>query len=134
MQHPAAIIFFDGVCNLCNASVQYVLKRDTKNVFQFASLQSDYSQQFFKEHNYTHISDSLVLYSDNKFYTESTAALRIAKQLRFPANLWFICIVIPAPLRDIFYRYIAKHRYSWFGKKDTCMVPSKEIANKFLDA
>ncbi|HET8962349.1 MAG TPA: DCC1-like thiol-disulfide oxidoreductase family protein [Chitinophagales bacterium] len=133
MNNEPVIIFFDGVCNLCNASVQYVLKRDKKNIFHFAALQSDFTKNFFHQKQFVPKTDSIVLYYNNTFYTESTAALYIAKQLRFPANIWYIFIVIPTPIRNAVYKLIASVRYKWFGRRDSCMMPSKDTANKFLD-
>lgn len=133
MKDVHAIIFFDGVCNLCNSSVQYVLKRDKKNVFRFAALQSEFTKRFFSDRQFRPKTDSIVLYYDNAFYTESTAALKIARHLQFPSNLWYVCIIIPAPLRNALYRLVAKSRYKWFGRRESCMMPSPETANKFMD-
>jgi predicted DCC family thiol-disulfide oxidoreductase YuxK len=128
------VILFDGVCNLCNASVQFVIKRDKKKQFFFASLQSRYA----KENLPSEFSDeaalqSIVLKDDDKIKTKSSAVLTIAKSL---SGLWpalFIFIIIPKFLRDWVYDFIARNRYKWFGKKDQCMIPSTELKSRFLD-
>lgn len=124
------IILFDGICNFCDASVQFIMKRD-KGAFKFTSLQSDIGQELVARHKLQGI-DSLVLIEDDKAYTRSTAALRIAKRLK---GLWaalYIGIIIPKPLRDPLYDLFAKNRYRWFGKKDACMLPTKEERARFL--
>jgi predicted DCC family thiol-disulfide oxidoreductase YuxK len=128
------LIIFDGVCNLCNASVQYVIKHDKKNMFLFTALQSDVGQQIIKEHHIdTTKTDSIILYSEErKLSHKSTAALNIAKHLGFPTNLITVFFIIPAFIRNWVYDYIAKNRYKWYGKRDSCMTPTPELQNKFL--
>ena len=124
------IILFDGVCNLCNASVNFVLKNDTKNQFKFASLQSDAAQQLllqFKVKNDKNHLDRIILIKNKTVYDKSTAALLIIKQLKFPFSLGFVFIIIPKFIRDYIYDIIAKNRYKWFGKKNTCRVPTDEF-------
>ena len=120
------IILFDGVCNLCNSSVNFIIDRDKKNVYKFASLQSETGQKLLGRFGLNNKEfDSVVLISDDKFYSKSSAALRIVKE--FPV-LWkalYILILIPPPLRNIFYDIIAKNRYRWFGKNDSCRMPSE---------
>lgn len=128
-----AIIFFDGVCNLCNSSVQFVLKRDKKHHFVFAALQSDVARDILLQYP-TKITekDSILLLQDKKLYAESTAALLIAKQF---SGIWKLLQgfwIVPKFARDFIYRWIAKNRYKWFGKRETCMIPSKEISQRFL--
>ncbi|MFN3939753.1 MAG: thiol-disulfide oxidoreductase DCC family protein [Chitinophagales bacterium] len=130
--HP--IIFFDGVCYLCNASVQYILQRDKKDVFRFAALQSDFTASFFRAKQFVPDTDSIVLYSNNHFYTQSTAALKIASMLPVPAKLWYICIVVPPFIRNPVYNWIAKNRYRWFGRTESCMIPSTNVSYKFIDS
>ncbi|MFC4386875.1 thiol-disulfide oxidoreductase DCC family protein [Gracilibacillus marinus] len=127
------IILFDGICNLCNHSVQFIIKRDPKAKFQFASLQSDIGQKLRKEYNIQDKTDSVVLIEGKNYYVESTAALRIAKQLKGMYPLLYCFIIIPKPIRDLFYRYIAKNRYKWFGKKDSCMLPTKGMKERFKE-
>ncbi len=129
------LILFDGVCNLCNSSVQYVIKHDKKNVFLFAPLQSNIGQTLIKKHNIdSNKIDSVLLYTPEKGITyKSTAALKIGSQLGFPTNLMVIFLIVPAIIRNWFYDFIAKNRYKWYGKKDACMIPSPELEGKFLD-
>ncbi|WP_179375648.1 thiol-disulfide oxidoreductase DCC family protein [Winogradskyella wichelsiae] len=130
------LILFDGVCNLCNASVLYVIKRDTKHKFLFAPLQSAIGKQIIKKFNIdTEETDSILLYNPlkKKLSYKSTAALLVAKYLGFPINLLTVFLVLPSFLRNWVYNYIAKNRYKWYGKKEACMIPTPELNSKFLD-
>lgn len=128
------IILFDGICNLCNQSVQFVIEHDNKNQFQFASLQSDFGQNFLKENNLDATQfDSVVFIEDDKFYTKSSAALKISKYLDGITSWLTIFMIVPKPLRDVVYSFIAKNRYRWFGKQESCWLPSPELKAKFLD-
>ncbi|HMC00804.1 MAG TPA: thiol-disulfide oxidoreductase DCC family protein [Flavobacteriaceae bacterium] len=135
LEEHKQLILFDGVCNLCNASVQYVIKRDKKNVFLFTALQSDVGQQIIRDHQIdTTKTDSIILYSEGQKLTyKSTAALNIAKYLGFPTNLMTVFFIIPAFIRDWVYDIVARNRYKWFGKRDQCMVPTPEFKSKFLE-
>lgn len=127
------IILFDGICNLCNTTVQFIIENDPKNHFMFASLQSNYGQKFLLENNLnTSNFDSIILIDENKMYQKSDAAIRIAKQLKIPYNLISVSRIIPKKIRDYIYTYIAKNRYKWFGKHESCWVPTKELQAKFL--
>jgi predicted DCC family thiol-disulfide oxidoreductase YuxK len=128
-EHP--VILFDGICNLCNRSVKLILKYEKEHRFRFAALQSDAAKNILKGFENEAISDSVILIEDGKLFQNSTAALKIAKKLRGYRFLYFL-IVIPLWIRDPLYRFIAKHRYRWFGKKDTCMVPYDSIRSRFL--
>ena len=129
------LILFDGVCNLCNSSVQYVIKHDKKNKFMFAALQSDTGLEIIKKHNIdTAKTDSILLYTPEKGVTsKSTAALQIAYHLGFPQHLLSLFLIIPTVIRNWVYDYIAKNRYKWFGKKESCWIPTPELKSKFLD-
>lgn len=129
------LILFDGVCNLCNSSVQYVIKHDKKNLFMFTALQSDIGQEIIKNHKIdTSKIDSILLYTPEKGIDyKSTAALKIAQQLGFPQNLMSVFFIIPAFIRNWVYDYIAKNRYKWYGKKDACMIPTPELKSKFFE-
>ena len=128
-----AIILFDGVCNLCNSSVQFVIKHDNKNQFLFASLQSDASKKLLLQFNYENPKMmSIVLIEDNIVYDKSTAALRIAKKLTRPWNFLYQFIILPKAFRDFFYNVIANNRYRWFGKRDTCLIYGGEYKNRFI--
>jgi predicted DCC family thiol-disulfide oxidoreductase YuxK len=128
------IILFDGVCNLCDASVQYIIKHDKKDTFRFVSFQSDLGKKII-----THIGidttkiDSLVLYEPRRtYYYKSQAVLRIAKELGGLYHLFRIACILPKSILNAIYDYVAKNRYKWYGKKEACMLPSPEIKAKFL--
>ncbi|WP_453994328.1 thiol-disulfide oxidoreductase DCC family protein [Bacillus nitroreducens] len=127
------IILFDGVCHFCNNSVQFILKRDKKQRYQFASLQSDVGRSFLRKHGISENLNSFVLIEGDQYYTKSTAALRICRNLTGPVRYLSYFRYIPAPIRDIFYHVIANNRYKWFGKQETCMLPSPEVRKRFLD-
>ncbi|SDB35456.1 Predicted thiol-disulfide oxidoreductase YuxK, DCC family [Flavobacteriaceae bacterium MAR_2010_188] len=128
------LILFDGVCNLCNSSVQYVINHDKNDVFRFAPLQSEVGLEIIKKFNVdTNQTDSILLYSEEDGLTyKSTAALEIASKLTFPINLLSVFLIVPAFIRNGVYDFIAKNRYRWFGKKDHCMIPTPELNSKFL--
>ncbi len=130
-KHP--VVLFDGVCNLCNRSVRFILARDPGGIFKFAPLQSDAGKNIIKRFNIP--SDkygSFVFLENGVFYTKSTAALRLLNKLGGFWQLLYFLIVIPAPLRDAVYDLMAKNRYKWFGRTDECMVPTPEIRGRFL--
>jgi len=133
-QKNTSIILFDGVCNLCNSSVQFVLKHDENKNFLFASLQSDAATKILLQLNKKSFKnfDSIVLVENGQLYFKSTAALKIAKNLNGFIQILYVFIIIPIPIRDFLYDIIAKNRYKWFGKKDKCIKPNKEIASRFL--
>lgn len=128
------IILFDGVCNLCESSVQYVIKHDKKDVFRFAALQSEIGQEILNHIGIDpkHI-DSIVLYEPGlAYYYKSSAAIEIAREFGGIFHLGTIFKIIPAALRNVLYDYIARNRYKWYGKKDSCMIPTAELKAKFL--
>ncbi|WP_228851496.1 thiol-disulfide oxidoreductase DCC family protein [Aegicerativicinus sediminis] len=129
------VIYFDGVCNLCNNSIQYVIRNDSKNLFQFASLQSEYAKMALgsKMIDLGNLESIILETPDGKIYKRSSAALRIASKLKFPINLFAIFIVVPKAIRDAVYNYIGKNRYKWFGKQEKCMIPTPDLKEKFLD-
>ena len=134
MENSKQIILFDGVCNLCNNAVQFVIKRDKKDVFRYAALQSEVGQQLTKERGIdTSTIDSIILIDPGTaYYTKSTAALEIGKELKGYRTISSILLGIPSKLRDIVYDFVAKNRYKWYGRKDQCMVPTPELQSKFL--
>lgn len=129
----SSIILFDGVCNFCNRSIQFIIKRDPHATFQFASLQSDIGRKLVLDYGPPTYVDSVILIEDELVYMKSTAALKICKRLNGAWQLLYIGILIPRPIRDFVYDYIANHRYQWFGRATSCIVPSKEIRKRFLD-
>jgi len=130
--HP--IILFDGVCNLCNTSVQFILKRDRRSRFRFASLQGPAGQALLQRSGLPadHL-DSFVLVENNKVYTRSSAALRVISRLGGGYTLFYVFWIIPRPIRDGIYDWVARHRYRWFGKEDSCWLPRPEWKERFLD-
>ncbi|HZW38859.1 MAG TPA: thiol-disulfide oxidoreductase DCC family protein [Ignavibacteriaceae bacterium] len=128
------IILFDGVCNLCVSSVQFIIKRDPVGIFYFASLQSDVGVRLSENFGaLIEKTDSIILIKGDKCYIESDAALKIASKLKGGWKLLYIFIIIPKPLRDAVYRYVARNRYKWFGKKDACMIPSPDLKKRFME-
>lgn len=129
------LILFDGVCNLCNASVQYIIKHDKKNLFMFTALQSDAGKQVIEAYNIdTAKTDSILLFTPKKgIEYKSTAALKIAYHLGFPNSLISLFLIVPVFIRNWVYDYIAKNRYTWYGKKEACMIPTPELKSKFLE-
>jgi predicted DCC family thiol-disulfide oxidoreductase YuxK len=127
------IILFDGVCNFCNSSVNFIINRDKKAIFKFAALQSDYGSIILAKHNLSKKSlDSLILVKNARILTESSAVLEICRQIKWPWKLFYVFIIVPRPIRNFFYRLFAKNRYRFFGKKEECMLPSPEIKERFL--
>lgn len=127
------IILFDGECNFCDRSVQFIIKRDKHAVYKFTSIQSDTGQSIVKKLAVPQDIDSMILVKNETCYYKSSAALRICKNLKGTWKLFYFCLLVPKPIRDHFYDVISKNRYKWFGKKDSCTLPSPEIRNRFLD-
>lgn len=127
------IIFFDGVCNLCNASIDFIIKRDKNNRFLVGALQDENSRKVLVEYqvdvNYL---DSIVLLQDGEIYCKSTAALKISRSLSGIWPVFYPLINLPEGFRDTIYDWIASNRYAWFGKKDTCRLPTHQERAKFL--
>ncbi|HEY6975650.1 MAG TPA: DCC1-like thiol-disulfide oxidoreductase family protein [Chitinophagaceae bacterium] len=131
--HP--VILFDGVCNLCSGAVQFIIKHDPKHQFHFASLQSGFGQKIIKEFKISpgEAMNSFILFENEKIFTRSTGALRVAKKLNGLWPLLYAFIIIPPFLRNAVYNLIARNRYKWFGKKDACWVPTPELKALFID-
>lgn len=129
------IVLFDGVCNLCDNAVQRIIKHDKKDVFRFASLQSDFGKKLVEERGMDPEEiDSIILIEPGvAYYKKSTAALEISRDLSGGYSLLKNFLFIPESLRDSVYDLIAKNRYKWFGKKEQCMIPTPELKAKFLD-
>lgn len=127
------IVLFDGVCNLCNSSVNFVIDRDPKHKFRFAALQSIEGEELLKNLGLSTTQfDSIVLLDGKNVYTQSSAALRIAKELSGAWPILYIFMIIPSFIRDWVYDVIAKNRYKWFGKKNACRIPTPELKERFL--
>ncbi|MBL4663540.1 MAG: thiol-disulfide oxidoreductase DCC family protein [Flavobacteriaceae bacterium] len=133
MKTNKKIILFDGVCNLCNTSVAYVIKRDKKDLFRFAALQEPAGLELIKKHSIdASKTDSIILIDGEKAYAKSTAALKIALHLGGLYSLLYGFMIIPNFIRNWVYDYIAENRYKWYGKKESCMIPTPELKSKFL--
>lgn len=128
------IILFDGVCNLCNGFIQFVIKRDSTDTFRYASLQSEIGKKLISERGIdTNSIDSVVLIEPGvAYYIKSNAALQIGSHLKSYRSLSRVLHLIPSGLRNIVYDLIARYRYAWFGKKEACMIPTPELQSKFL--
>lgn len=127
------IVLFDGVCNLCNGAVQFIVRRDPKAAFRFAALQSEAGAEVLC--SLGEPADDLatmVLVENGRAYKRSSAALRIARRLRFPWPILVVFLAVPPFLRDAVYAWIARNRYRWFGKQDACLVPTAELRERFL--
>ena len=132
--HTHPVILFDGVCNLCNASVNFVIDRDPDGVFRFGALQSDAAAPLLAACDVpADYLDSIVLVEDGRCFTDSTAALRIARRLGGPLGWLGAFLAVPKPLRDVVYHWIARNRYRWFGKQDACRIPTPDLRARFLD-
>jgi predicted DCC family thiol-disulfide oxidoreductase YuxK len=129
------IILFDGVCNLCDSAVQFVIEHDTKDMFRFVALQSELGQEILKHIGINPINiDSVILYEPGiAYYYKSTAAIEIAKILGGFWHLGTIFRIIPTGIRNQLYDYVAKNRYKWYGKKEICWIPTEKLKSKFLN-
>ena len=135
-----SIILFDGVCNLCNGFVNFVIDRDPDGVFRFAALQSEAGRQLVRDHGAVSsaggeaaLLQSVILIENGTLYRRSNAALRIARHLTPPWPLLYAFIVVPKPIRNAVYDQIAARRYDWFGQRDQCRVPTPALKDRFLD-
>jgi predicted DCC family thiol-disulfide oxidoreductase YuxK len=132
VQHP--VILFDGVCNLCSGSVQFIINRDPSGIFRFATLQSETGKNLVSKFDLPNDkTDAIILVENSEYYSRSTAALRILQRL---GSLWqflYVFILVPRPIRDYFYDIVARNRYKWYGKRAQCMIPSEDIKGRFLE-
>ncbi|MAH19901.1 MAG: thiol-disulfide oxidoreductase [Flavobacteriaceae bacterium] len=126
------IVFFDGVCNLCQGSVRYLIKHDKKGVLKFASLQGNYAKDFVNETEIQSM-QSILFFDGKMLYKKSTAVLKLSRLLGGWNQLLLLGYILPRFFRDWLYNIVAKNRYRWFGKKDQCMLPFEGIENRFLD-
>lgn len=129
-----ALILFDGTCNLCQGSVQFVLKHEKAPWYSFASLQSDTGQRVLEQYHLPQDSfRSFVLVENGKLYTQSTAALKVTRKLRGAWPLLYCFMIVPAFVRNVVYNIIARNRHKWFGKTESCMLPTPELKERFLE-
>ena len=134
MNFSEPIVLFDGVCNLCNGAVQFIIKRDKKKQFLFASLQGKTGKELLKKFDLPeNLFNSFILFEGDKVYARSAAALRIAKKLNGGWNLLYGFMIVPRFIRNGIYNIIARNRYRWFGKRNECMIPAPEWRERFLD-
>ena len=134
MDNNEHLLLFDGVCNLCIRLVNFIIKRDAVKKFKFAALQSPVGESILKTHNlYKKNLDTIIYVNNGSYYVKSTAVLHILKDLGGVWKIFYVFIIIPAPIRNLFYSLIAKVRYKIFGKRDVCLVPSNDIKDRFPD-
>ncbi len=133
LENPNGIVLFDGVCNFCNSSINTIIKLDKKKYFRFAPLQSEVGQWLMNKHGLDPAKfDSVILVDDNKAYYYSGAILHIARKMGGIYSLAYVFMIIPPFIRNGIYKWIAKNRYKWFGKKDACMIPTPDIRSRFV--
>ena len=130
MEYP--VVFFDDVCVLCSRSVQFILKHDRRGAFRFAAVDSDLFREKVAPSLPEGLPDSVILLVEGRVFTRSSASLRISGRLRFPINLAVVGLAVPRFLRNLIYDWIARNRYRWFGKMDTCYMPDPELRERFL--
>ncbi len=127
------IILFDGICNFCNDKVNFIIRKDKKDYFRFAALQSEIGKKILSNHGIEMANpDTFILVENGKSYDRTTAALRVARKLNGLWPMMYGFIIVPPFLRDIVYKIIAKNRYKWWGEKESCMIPTPELRKKFL--
>src|SRR6478752_587907 len=131
MENIKYLILFDGICNFCNGSVNYLIQHDKHKRLRFTTLQSETGKALVQKFKLQNI-DSIILIEENKAYTESDAILRIGKALGGIHKLGYVFIIIPKFIRNALYKFIAKNRYKWFGQKEECMIPTPEIRERFI--
>ncbi len=133
MEHPNRLVLFDGVCNFCNFWIQFALKRDKQGKLKFGSLQGITAQQVLPQFNIDpSVLTSVLFIEDGKIYRESTAALKVCRHLDGGWKLLYALIIIPSFLRDGIYKWIGRNRYKWFGKQESCMLPTAEQRARFV--
>lgn len=130
--HP--VLLFDGVCNLCNGFVQFIIRHDKRGSFRFASLQSGTGQQVLEHiRQKSPVPDSLILLYRGQYYMQSAAVLKTARLLGLPFSLLTIGYILPAFIRNRIYNYVSRNRYRWYGRRESCMVPTPELQSRFID-
>ena len=132
VQNP--VILFDGVCNLCNGSILFILNRDPSGIFRFAPLQSETGKNLLSKFDLPNDNlDSIILVENNEYYLRSTAALKILQRLGALWKIVYVFMLVPRPVRDYIYDIVARNRYKWYGKRAECMIPSSDIESRFLE-
>jgi len=126
------IILFDGECNFCDQSVQFIIKRDPKGIFKFTSIQGEIGQELLIKYHIPSSINSFILIEDDQYFIKSTGALKVCKHLNGLWKLLYFFILVPRPIRDMVYAFIAKNRIKWFGKREQCLLPTPEVRKRFL--
>jgi len=129
---PYPVVLFDGVCNYCNAMVNFAIRNDKQSRLRFAPLQSEAGKQLQQHYHISSDIDSLIFIDNKRAYTYAAAALRIAKYLSYPAKAFYLLRIVPGFISNAVYKWIAKNRYQWFGKKEECMIPTPDVKARFL--
>ncbi|MES2776114.1 MAG: thiol-disulfide oxidoreductase DCC family protein [Bacteroidota bacterium] len=133
-ENEQPVILFDGVCNLCSSAVQFIIKRDKKKLFRFASLQSDFGQKILSDNNLSPTDlSSFILLENGKIYTKSAGALRVVRKLNAAWPLLYGFIIVPPFIRNAVYNWVAKNRYKWFGKQEACWLPTPDLKARFIN-
>lgn len=133
MNEDKAIVLFDGICNFCSGAVLFLIKRDPDKYFRFAALQTEGGLSIMNKYDInSDIADSIILIEKNKAYYRSDAALRIARKLKGGWKLFYTAVIIPPFIRNFFYDFVARNRYRWFGKKNTCFIPGQHVRERFI--
>ncbi|MEN9548124.1 MAG: hypothetical protein RIR12_715 [Bacteroidota bacterium] len=127
------VLLFDGVCNYCNKMVNFAIRNDKKGKIKFAPLQSSAGEKLRQAFNISPASDTIILIENGKAFIYATAAIRVCRYLDWPAKMLFWLIIFPSFLTQPVYKWIARNRYKWFGRKDSCMIPAPGIKNRFLN-
>jgi predicted DCC family thiol-disulfide oxidoreductase YuxK len=127
------VILFDGVCNFCNRMVNFAIRYDKKGKLKFAPLQSNTGQQLIRQYLIPPDADTVIFLEKEKAYTYAKAAIRICKYLDWPAKILYAFIIIPSVISQPIYKWVASNRYKWFGKQESCMIPTPELRSRFLD-
>lgn len=129
---PLPVIIFDGMCVLCSGAAEFIMRYDKRAVFRLAALQSEWTKEFAPAHPEVWHQDTIMVVTDSAVYTESQAVLHIARMLGFPFTILLLLSIVPAFIRDATYRAVARRRHAWFGKRETCFVPSAEMRERIL--
>ena len=134
MKPGAPTLLFDGVCSLCNRTVQWVIRHDTKEIFRFAALQSEAGRRLRAEHDLQVAAlDSVVLVDGDRAWVRSAAVFELVRRLGGGWSLLRVLLVVPRPIRDAAYDWVARNRYRWFGRSDECRLPTPDLRRRFLD-
>jgi len=132
MDKQKSLILFDGVCNLCNSSVNIIIDLDRRKKFLFSSLQSEEGKSILSKHQINTVPETIILVEEGNVYQKSTAVLHICRKLIFPLPIFYLFLIIPKFIRDAVYDFVAANRYKWFGAKETCRIPTPELKERFL--